>query len=149
MQRLSIFLVLILALLAKEAIACKLAPKGYDLKVFLASREPGQVVFLGKVISIDPIPSSSSSISTQKISFQVSRWWRGQARDVVIAIGVQGSAKGTSCEGVFDFSAKIGQEFLVVGYEENGEIRPSKQLSKELEGDKLTKDILALLGEEK
>lgn len=149
MQRLSIFLVLILALFAKESIACKLAPKGYDLKVFLASREPGQVVFLGRVISIDPILSSSSAISTQRISFQVSRWWRGKARDVVVAIGVQGSAKGTSCEGVFDFSAKIGQEFLVVGYEENGEIRPSKQLSKELEGDKLHKDILELLREEK
>lgn len=149
MQRLSIFLVLVLVLFARESIACKLVPKAYDLKVFLASREPGQVVFLGKVVSIDPIPSSSSSNSTQKISFQVSKWWRGQARDVVVAIGVQGSAKGTSCEGVFDFSAKIGQEFLVVGYEENGEIRPSKQLSKELEGDKLHKDILALLGKEK
>jgi hypothetical protein len=149
MQRLSIFILLILVLYAKESIACKLEPKGYDLKVFLASREPGQVVFLGKVVSIDSIPSSSSTILTQKISFQVSKWWRGHARDVVIVVGVQGSAKGTSCEGVFDFSAKIGQEFLVIGYEEQGEIRPSKQLSKELESEKLHKDILALLGEEK
>lgn len=129
--------------------ACKLRAEAYVLKAFLAERTPEQIVFLGKVVAVEPIPTSTEGVASQIIHFKVSRWWRGEKRDQIIAIGVQGSAKGSSCEGVFDFEARIGQEFLIVGYEISGEIRPSKRLSIEVQEWKLPEDVRILLGESK
>ena len=96
----------------QDTFACKLPAKAYDLEVFLANREPEQIVFQGKVVAIEPMPTSSEGYSVQSIHIKVSRWWRGQLRDDVFVVGEQGRFKDTSCEGVVDFNVAVGQELL-------------------------------------
>ena len=60
----------------------------------------------------------------QIIRFKPSRWWLGQAREKVNARGVTGSAPGTSCAGMFDFTVKTHEVWLIAGKPE-GQVRHS------------------------
>ncbi len=136
---------LIISIAATPAIACKLGAEAYDLKVFLSSPKPNKVVFLGQVKSIENSLKSKERLPTQKIQFQAERWWHGRAREVVEAEGNVGTLKGTDCEGVFDFKVEFGEEWLIVGFEEAGTIRPSGLLSKRISNHKLPPEVIQLL----
>lgn len=133
-----------ICLAAGAASACKLSPDAYDLAAFLRAPGDSKVVFLGKVLSVREY-RISEDLTEQKIRFETSRWWRGTGEQSVLAKGVVGLLKGTDCAGVFDFSVKQGEEWLIVGYVEKGEIRPSHLLSIPTSSGKLPDDTLTLL----
>ena len=81
----------------------------------------------------------------QIIRFKASRWWLGQVREKVNARGVTGSVPGTSCAGMFDFTVKTREVWLIAGYEENGVIYPSPHLSRILPNGRLPADAQKVL----
>jgi len=140
----SILLCSVLGAFGVNAQACKLAREAYDLDAFLASKKPNQVVFRGRVKAVESITTADGELKHQ-IDFEVNRWWRGSVRMKVAALGFSGTMKGTSCEGSFDFAARVGEEWLVVGVEENNFVRPSGLLSKVVVNGAIPTDILRRL----
>jgi hypothetical protein len=118
-----------------SALACKLDAAAYDLRQFLKKAEPGQVVFLGRVAAVVNAEPDADLLTDQRIQFTAIRWWRGSSRPSVAARGTVARPMGTDCDGTWDFSVATGEKWLIVGYEENGVIRPSRLLSKRLKGE--------------
>ncbi|NHZ41834.1 hypothetical protein [Massilia aquatica] len=142
---LSVSLILALFSTAMPAHACKLAEEAYDLKAFLAKKDPKQVVFLGKVTSVVSLPASPLLLVDQNFEFETTRWWRGTPREMVSGRGYVAKPTGSSCDGVFDFSVEAGAEWLIVGYVENGRVHPMSMLSKRLANGDVPKDVLHIL----
>ena len=132
-------------LLGGQAHACKLAPDAYDLSAFISSDRPNKVVFQGEVESVTTDAPNKDGEKVQIIHFKLNRWWVGRAREKVSAHGVMGRARGTSCAGEFDFTVKNREVWLIAGYEENGIIYPSPQLSRILTNGRLPADARKVL----
>lgn len=126
--------------LCTRAQACKLTPEAYDLSAYLSSDQPNKVVFQAEVESEIMDAKTKNGSKIQIIRFKPSRWWLGHAREKVTARGVTGSAPGTSCAGMFDFTVKTREVWLIAGYEENGVIYPSPNLSRLLTNRRLPAD---------
>lgn len=142
---LSAALSLILFSAAIPAHACKLAEEAYDLKAFLAKKNPKQVVFLGKVTSVVSRPASPSLLVDQQMEFETTHWWRGTPRKFVSGSGYVEKPTGSSCDGVYDFSVEAGAEWLIVGYIQDGRVHPMRMLSKRLANGNVPKDALRIL----
>jgi len=136
----TLFLGALLACLPYAAFACKLSAEVTDLTAFLEAKKESQVVFLGKVKSIQALPRTSNETVTD-ITFEASKWWRGTPQDFVLALGAAGTMAGTDCAGIFDFSAQEGEQWLVVGTWWNGKIHPSGLLSVRLQNGNLPAEI--------
>ena len=126
--------------LCARAQACKLAPEAYDLSAYISSDQPNKVVFQAEVESATMDAEAKDGAKVQIIRFKPSRWWLGQARENVGARGMKGSAAGTSCAGMFDFTVKTGEVWLIAGYQKNGVIYPSSHLSRLLPNGRLSAD---------
>jgi hypothetical protein len=137
---------LAMTLVAGHAYACKLAVEAYDLNAFLASPGTNKIVFEGRIKSVVNMKAAEDGVRKQKIYFKVDHWWRGKIRNKVVALGIVGSHAGTDCEGQFDFSAQPGEEWLIVGTEEKGFIRPSHLLSKPVIDGALPFEVRQSLG---
>lgn len=131
--------------LPNVAFACKLGAEATDLGSFLEAKNDSQVVFLGKVTLVQELPRTASE-TNRNITIQTSKWWRGAPQGVVQVFGAEGTMAGTDCAGLFDFSARVGEQWLVVGTWWNGQIHPSGLLSVRLEkSGKLPAEIKAQL----
>ena len=126
------------------ASACKLSLEATDLGAFLRAQNDSKVVFLGKVQSIQDLPRKSSE-AAQDITFEASKWWRGTPQSIVPTFGAVGTMAGTDCEGVFDFSAGEGEEWLIVGTWRKGKVHPSGLLSVRLQNGNFPIEIKYLL----
>jgi hypothetical protein len=142
---LSRFLALICLGAALPAHACKLASEAYDLNAFLDARKSGQVVFIGTVTSVESLPPSEYLLVDQRFAFETTRWWRGTPRQTISGRGYISKPTGSSCDGHFDFSAKGGQLWLIVGNVVGGEVRPSTLLSQQLTDGEVPQEVLRIL----
>ena len=127
------------------AAACKLSPAASDLRLFLADRKPLQVVFVARVERLEAFDGGAGVRSAQRITFRATAWWRGASRQIVNAVGFVEEPRGTSCDGVFDFAVKANEEWLIVGTEEGGVVRPSHLLSVRLQQSMLPPEVLDAL----
>ncbi|MBV8634163.1 MAG: hypothetical protein JO002_06710 [Burkholderiaceae bacterium] len=135
-----LFLTALLTTLPYAAFACKLSAEATDLTAFLMAKNESQVVFLGKVKSVQALPRTSNE-TNQDITFEASKWWRGTPQNLVLALGAEDTMAGTDCAGIFDFSAQEGEQWLVVGTWWNGKINPSGLLSMRLQNGNLPAEI--------
>lgn len=118
----------LLALLyASDLTACRLGPPAYDLRTSFTESKDAAVAFRGRVESVTP----SENGELKRITIEAGRWWKGRPRERVVVIGSSGTMAGTDCEGVFDFTARVGSTVLIVGEERSGEIYPSGLLSRQ------------------
>ena len=134
-----------LVLFSAEAFCCKLAASAYDLAAYLAERSENQVVFVARVASIEVFDAGPGIRAAQRITFNTSKWWRGRAKPTVIAEGFIEEPRGTSCDGIFDFSVGLDEDWLIVGYAGDGALRPWRLLSKKLVMGNVPPDLLRLL----
>lgn len=133
MKNLSFCFGFALALGVNSANACSFPASAYELDAFLASSAPHKVVFTARVASVAN-KNFNTGVTVQDIEFETIDWYRGQARKRVKASGMIGSGRGTSCEGQFDFHVRQGEQWLIVGEEENGVIVPAGMLSEKIKG---------------
>jgi len=117
-----------LIFLPNVAFACKLGAEATDLEAFLGAKNDSQVIFLGKVTLVQELPRTASEIN-RDITIETSKWWRGAPQGVVRVFGAEGTMAETDCAGLFDFFARVGEQWLVVGTWWNGQIHPSGLLS--------------------
>lgn len=131
-------IILVLALLyGSEVKACSLDPMAQDLKAFLAKSTNGDVVFTGRVVSV----TTSNDGRAHRITVKAERWWRGRPRAEVVVLGRTGTMLGTSCEGVFDFSAPVDSAVLIVGEERGTEVNASGLLSRRIDIKQLPQEL--------
>ena len=122
---------------------------------FLADKSPNKAVFVGTVTSVKKkhipagqIPNGDAAHDTiQDIQMKASRWFVGTERPEVMVSGKITGGIDQACAGVFDFSAAIGEQWLVFGRLSDGKITPNKFRSEKLIDGKIPDDALAeLLG---
>ena len=130
---------------SSPADACKLGAAAYDLEEYLNENKPNQVVFVGKVVSVEVVKPSPRLLLDQKIEFEVDRWWRGAGQKSVSVRGMVEKPTGTSCDGQFDFSVKSGEEWLIVGYIHDGVVDPMTLLSLRIKAEAIPEDTLKIL----
>lgn len=118
-----------LSLFASLGSACK--PVMHHVSDYVAHRIPDHVVFLGTVVSVEETQVGEGT-STQNIEFLATRWFGGKAQETVSVRGVIGSYRGTDCEGLVDFSAKKGEEWLMFGQRYEGKVNPDRFLSRKI-----------------
>lgn len=82
----------------------------------------------------------------QEIEFETTRWWRGKPRATVVGIGTIEKPSGSSCDGILNFWAKPGQEWLIVGYLKDGQIHPLPLMSQGIENGEVPPEVLRILG---
>lgn len=131
------FLAACMALASSGAMACKVVTSPDDLARALADPAPDRVVFTGWVTAVD----TAIDPARPRITLRATRWWRGSARPTVVVLGAIRSARGTSCEGVFDFTASVGATMLIIGDEEGAVVLPSSLLSRELKDGTLPPEL--------
>jgi hypothetical protein len=135
---------LLTLLAAQSAFACKLAATAYDLDAFLKDKRASQVVFLATVTATRALPDSDNG-HWQEITFQPSRWWRGKPQQRVLALGLTTIKKTHTCSGQFDFSAKKGEQWFIVGNMEGDRLHPSHLMSELLRNGKVPRATMAIL----
>ncbi|NRR31210.1 hypothetical protein HSX11_13560 [Oxalobacteraceae bacterium] len=130
------------------ASACKLGAAAYDLQAFL--EEPGisKVVFVGKVASVSNVQAAKGLLVDQRIEFAATRWWHGAPRASVTGRGKAEKPLGTDCDGNWNFLVSAGDEWLIIGYEQNGLVHPSGLLSRKLINGTLPKEEANILNGE-
>jgi hypothetical protein len=111
--------------------ACSLPPFE-RLEDFLKKSKPTQAVFEGRVLSVLELPQTAGRPQESDIVFEVQRRWRGAAQPTVTVRGLKDTVSGTSCQGLFDFSAQVGETWLIVGRQAGSVVDPSVQLSKKV-----------------
>ncbi|MGO4468100.1 hypothetical protein, partial [Pseudoduganella sp. RAF53_2] len=77
---------------------------------------------------------------------ETSSWWRGEATPTITMMTSSGAMSGTSCEGVWDFSVKVGEEWLIVGVINDGIVHPLPKLSTKIVDGKVPPQLLKVLG---
>lgn len=127
------------------ATACSLAPSAYDLEASLKQHDSTQVVFLGKVVSVEDLTPQPRMVSDQKVQFEVVRLWRGNVQPPVVASVGVAEPSGTSCDGIGNLRMELRQTWLLVGNYERGVLRPSSLKSKLLVDGVLPIETLKIL----
>lgn len=94
--------------------ACTFSQDEVEVRPFLASAKPSKIVFQGKVHKIEYLGKNAKGNPTQKITFKVSRWWRGMQREFVTVHGETGVMAQFDCEGAYDFRVKPGSEWIAL-----------------------------------
>ena len=118
-----------LSLFASLSSACK--PVVHRVSDYVQHRIPNHVIFLGTVLSVEE-EQVGEGVTTQNIEFRATRWFGGEAQETVSVRGVIGSYRGTDCEGVVDFSAKKGEEWLMFGQLYEGKVNPDRFVSRKV-----------------
>lgn len=119
-----------LSLFANHSFACR--PQVRDVSDYVQHRIPDSVIFLGTVLSVGEKKAGKDGTSTQNIEFRTTRWFGGKAQEIVSVQGLTGSYRGTDCEGVSDFSAKKGEEWLIFGQLYDEKVKPDRFRSQKL-----------------
>lgn len=128
-----------LSLFANLSSACR--REASYVSDYVQHRIPNRVIFVGTVLSVGEKKIGKNGTSIQNIEFRATRWFGGKAQATVSVRGVIWSNQG-SCEGVFDFSAKKGEEWLIFGQLHEGRVNPDTFLSKKLVNGTIPDSIL-------
>lgn len=121
--------VILLSLFASPALACR--PKFQKVSDYVENRIPDHVIFLGTVISVEE-KQVREGVSAQNIEFRTARWFGGKPQNTISVRGFIGSWQGTNCQGMSDFSAKTGEEWLIFGRLHDGKVNPDSELSRKI-----------------
>ncbi len=136
---------LAMVLASGSAGACSPPATSHNLKAALASARPGLIVFRGQIESAEGAETSEQGARARQYVIRADKWWRGPDRARMAARGSVNTMAGTSCQGLFDFSAEQGEQWLIVGHEEDGIFAPSGLLSQKLENGMLPLALRQLL----
>lgn len=115
-------------LFCNSSMACKPSPEVFNPQNYLQSNDPTVVVFSGTVNTIGKTKKTSDG-QTQEIVFDTIWWWKGEEKKQVVVRAIQGTAAGTSCAGIFDFSVKPGESWKIFGRLRDGIVYPDSLLS--------------------
>ena len=94
---------------------------------------PAAVVFAGRVVAVEAAPATQGATAV-RISILVTQWFAGGQSTRETVSGFIDSGRGTSCEGMFDFPARVGERWLVFGKREGQAVVPDITLSQRLDG---------------
>ena len=119
-----------LSLFSNISSACSF--KIRDVSDYVQHKTPDSVIFLGTVLSVGEKKVGKDGTFTQNIEFRATRWFGGKAQEIISVQGVTGNYRGTDCEGIFDFSAKNGEEWLIFGQLYDGKVKPDRFRSQKL-----------------
>jgi len=136
---------LVLCLIADSALACKVPSVASDMKAYLRSNKMPQVVVKGKVAEVTEMLRQGGVVE-QRIEIETSSWWRGEATPTITMMTSSGAMAGTSCEGVWDFSVKVGEEWLIVGVINDGVVQDLPKLSTKIVDGKVPPQLKKILG---
>jgi hypothetical protein len=136
---------LILCLAAQGAIACKLPPQAYDMRAYLSASDMPKVVVKAKVDEVTEMLRQDGVVE-QRVEMTATSWWRGEASQSITMIASTGGMNGTSCQGVWDFSVKVGEEWLIVGVMTDGIVHPLPRLSTKIVDGKIPPQLKKMLG---
>lgn len=128
-----------IGLFASPAFACSIHVP--ILTEYRSDRPADRVVFVGTVKSVDELPSTAGT--TMRIRMEVSKWLSGDNK--VALIDVRGSQTRTAnvpCAGLFDFSAETGEQWLIFGHLQNGEVYPENTLSRRAPDGRVPAEVL-------
>lgn len=118
-----ILLLISILFVSYPTLACK--PLIYPISYYVQEQVSGQVIFLGKVVSVEE-KKDKDGVVYQTIEFTPTRWFGGEKKGIFKVSGVIGTMHGTDCEGVFDFSAKVGEEWLIFGQLHDNIVTPDR-----------------------
>jgi hypothetical protein len=93
------------------ALACSIAPEGYDLEKALAVKGHTLNVFHGTIIAVHS--KREGDRITFRSTVKVDTWFRGKPRPLVAMISVVEPAD-TSCSGINNFQSVGGDEVFIV-----------------------------------
>lgn len=94
-----------------SALACSIAPEGYDLEKALAVKGNTLNVYHGSIVAVES--QAVGDRITFRSTVQVDTWFRGQPRPVVTMISIVEPAD-PNCGGINNFHAKAGDEVFIV-----------------------------------
>ena len=134
-----------LSLLAPAALACKIPPQAYDMRAYLRDADMPKVVVKAKVEEVTELLRQGGVVE-QRAELTTTSWWRGEATPNITMIANSGGMGGTSCEGVWDFSVKVGEEWLIVGVINDGVVHPLPRLSTRIIDGRVPPQLRKLLG---
>lgn len=89
------------------------------------------MIFLGTVLSVHE-QQIAPGVSTQNIAFLTRRWFEGKPQKTINVRGTVGSFTGTDCRGMSDFSAKVGEQWLIFGQYHEAKVNPDNHLSRKV-----------------
>lgn len=118
---------LVLLSFAAPASACK--PQFHKISDYLEDRISHPVIFLGTVVSVED-KQTGPGLLTQNIEFLTTQWFGGKPQKTIAVRGTIGSFAGTDCLGMGDFSAKVGEHWLIFGQAHEGKVNPDNHLSR-------------------
>ncbi len=101
----------LLAARSASALACSIAPEGYDLEKALAVKGNTLNVYHGRIVAVES--KAVGDRITFRSTVQVGTWFRGQPRPVVTMISIL-EPSDPSCRGIDNFHAKAGDEVFIV-----------------------------------
>jgi len=136
---------LALCLFAQGALACKIPPQAYDMQAYLKTNGLPKVVLKGKIEEVTEMLRQGGVVE-QRIEVATSSWWRGEANPNVTMMASSGTMNGTSCAGVWDFTVKVGEEWLIVGVLNDGVVHPLPKLSAKIVDGKMPPHLKKILG---
>ena len=137
--------ILIMLACLPVAMACKVGPVAYDLAAFLKEKKATTVVVLARVESSKEVALTEFG-RRQDLILSVSRRWLGPQSRTLSAEGYVVIQERSDCDASFSFSAKVGEQWLIVGEtDSHGVVRPSKLLSRRLQNGKLSNEDAVLL----
>jgi len=136
---------LALCLLAQGALACKVPPQAYDMRAYLRAADMPKVVVKAKVEEVTELLRQGGVVE-QRIELTTSSWWRGEATPSITMLANSGGMGGTSCAGVWDFSVKVGEEWLIVGVMNDGIVHPLPKLSAKIVDGRIPPHLKKFLG---
>jgi len=142
------FTALALCLAAQGAFACKIPPQAYDMHAYLKASDMPKVVVKAKVDDVTEMLRQDGVVE-QRVELTASSWWRGEAMPNITMIASTGGMSGTSCEGVWDFSVKKGEEWLIVGVMTDGIVHPLPKLSTKITDGRIPPQLKKMLGRAK
>lgn len=144
LRRPVIALCLALAVFAQARLAFACRPMIQTVAEYRQHRIPNGAVFLGEVRSVRTRQTTDDSVVLD-IEFRVSRWFEGVTQDSVLVRGLISRKFVTDCHGVFDFSARPGEQWLIFGQVSDGRVLPDNRLSVKVQGGKVPPSLLKQL----
>jgi hypothetical protein len=136
---------LALALFAQGALACKIPPQAYDMQAYLRAAGMPKVVVKAKVEEVTEMLRQDGVVE-QRVEMTATSWWRGEATSNITMMASTGGLSGTSCDGAWDFSVKVGEEWLIVGVMTDGIVHPLPRLSTRIVDGRVPPQLRKMLG---
>lgn len=102
------------------------------------------VVFLGTVASVTERSATDDS-SVLDIGFHTQQWFLGSPQEHILVRGLITHRFLTDCHGVFDFSPKVGDQWLMFGQISEDQVVPDTSLSVKVQNGAISSSILRQL----